>query len=75
MSNMEMKVKLLKKIYPVGTIVVCDYMDDPYNPVPSGTKGTVIAIDSIGQIHVDWENGSGLALTDRDIFHKIKGDE
>lgn len=45
-----------------GDKVKCIHMDDPYNPVPSGTTGTVIAVDSIGQIHVAWENGSGLAL-------------
>ena len=67
------EVELLRKIYPSGAMVVCDYMDDPYNPVPNGTKGEIMMVDSIGQIHVYWENGSGLALVpDRDKFHLIK---
>ena len=64
------RVELLKKIYKTGDRVVCDFMDDPH-PVPSGTEGTVTCVDSIGQIHVDWDNGSTLALTDIDKFHKL----
>ena len=45
-----------------GDKVKCIYMNDPYHPVPSGTIGTVTSIDDMGQIHVSWETGSGLAL-------------
>jgi hypothetical protein len=34
-------------------------MDDPQAP-PIGTRGTVIGVDAIGSIMVDWDNGSGL---------------
>ena len=30
--------------------------------LPSGLKGRVTLVDDIGQIHVDWDNGSTLAL-------------
>lgn len=47
-------------------------MDDPQAP-PTGTRGIVDFVDDIGQIHVKWENGSGLALnTDYDTFKVIK---
>lgn len=36
-------------------------MIDTYAP-PPGTLGTIQFIDGIGQIHVKWDNGSGLAL-------------
>jgi hypothetical protein len=36
-------------------------MKDPY-PVSSGSWGTVDFIDDEGQIHVNWDNGSTLAL-------------
>ena len=45
-----------------GDKVKCLHMDDPYAAVPSGTIGTVIAIDALGTIHVQWENGSSLGL-------------
>lgn len=65
------KIKRLKDQYPKGTRVKLDYMDDPQAP-PSGTRGVVEHVDDIGQIHVKWENGSGLALNDDvDSFHKI----
>ena len=57
----EKRLKLIKKLYPVGSKVELISMDDPQAP-PKGTKGEVYTIDSIGQIHVNWENGSSLAL-------------
>ena len=35
--------------------------DDP-NPIKVGEEGTIRGVDGIGQIHVDWDNGRGLAL-------------
>lgn len=64
-------INLMKKMYPKGTMVELDYMDDPQAP-PTGTTGEVVFVDDIGQIHVKWANGSGLALTEIDSFHKIK---
>ena len=37
-----------KKLYPKGTRVMLDSMDDDPRPVPPGTTGTVIAVDDIG---------------------------
>ena len=46
-------------------------MDDPQAP-PSGTKGVVMFVDDIGQIHVKWETGSTLALNVKlDSFSRI----
>ncbi len=36
-------------------------MDDIQAP-QSGTMGTIKGIDGIGQIHVQWDNGSTLAV-------------
>ena len=55
------KVDFLRKMYPKGTRVELHHMDDPFAP-PSGTKGTVMFVDDIGQIHVKWETGSSLGL-------------
>lgn len=67
-------VKNLKAKYPAGTVVVLDHMDDKQAP-PAGTKGTVTIVDDIGQIHVDWENGSTLAIVpEADSFHMAHSD-
>lgn len=61
-----------KKRYPKGTHIELIYMDDPQAP-PTGTQGIVDFVDDIGQIHIKWENGSGLPLnTDYDTFKVIK---
>ena len=44
-----------------GKTVTCINMVDD-RPVPSGTKGVILFTDDIGQHHVNWENGSTLAL-------------
>lgn len=36
-------------------------MDDPQAP-PVGTCGTVIGVDDIGSIMVNWDNGCGLSV-------------
>ena len=65
------KVEFLRMAYPVGCKVVLHHMDDPQAP-SSGTKGTVMFVDDIGQIHVKWENGSSLALIPSvDSFSKV----
>lgn len=68
------KIAYLKSEYPVGTRVMCDDMQDKYQPVPSGTIGSVVIVDDAGTIHVDWDNGSGLGLVyGVDSFHKVLG--
>ena len=51
----------LREEYPEGTRVELIEMDDEDAP-PRGTKGTVVHIDSIGTIHISWDNGSGLGV-------------
>lgn len=70
------EVERLRKRYPVGTVVMLDYMDDPYLPIPSGTTGTVEFVDDAGTIHVSWENGSTLGICpEADRFHVIRKEE
>lgn len=37
-------------------------MDDPYTSLKEGAEGTIDHVDGMGQIHVNWDNGSRLAL-------------
>ena len=55
------QVERLREQYPQGTRVELIRMDDPQAP-PVGTKGTVIAVDDIGTIHVKWDDGSTLGI-------------
>lgn len=44
--------------------------------MPAGLKGTVYHVDDVGQIQLEWENGSTLALVPGvDRFHKTGGPE
>ena len=54
-------LKLLRELYPQGTKVQLERMDDLHAP-PIGCIGVVQFIDDAGQIHVNWETGSTLAL-------------
>lgn len=66
-----MTVKQLKSKYPRGTLIRCISMDDPF-AVPTGTLGIVEHVDDEGQIHMNWSNGSSLALIpDIDTFMKV----
>lgn len=58
-------VQSRKERYPNGTRVKLICMDDAGAP-PVGTEGTVQMVDDIGTIHVSWDNGSSLGVTDMD---------
>ena len=65
------QVERIRKMYPEGTQICLDEMEGERN-MPSGLKGKVCYVDDAGQIHVNWENGSSLAvLPEVDSFHKI----
>ena len=51
----------IKKKYPEGARVRLVRMNDRFAP-PAGTEGTVMHVDDIGSIHVQWDNGSTLAV-------------
>lgn len=65
-----------RRSYPPGTRIELINMDDPYSPVPSGTRGTVAYVDSIGSIGMKWDNGRGLSLIPgEDSFRKLTPEE
>ena len=55
-------VEQIKKEYHPGDRVELISMDDPYRKIEPGTKGTVIGVDDIGTIHVNWDCGSSLGV-------------
>lgn len=69
------EVEGIKKQYPKGTkIRLCEMEGE--TTVPPGTKGSVTGVDDIGQIHINWENGSSLALNTKiDQFYIVTPQE
>lgn len=69
-------IEYYRKRYPAGTRIQLDAdMDDP-QPVPAGTKGTIIAIDDMAQAIMKWDNGRSLSLIlGHDSFHVISQEE
>ena len=52
-------VKRIREQYPAGTRIELIRMEDEQAP-PIGTSGTVVGVDDIGSIIVQWDNGSSL---------------
>lgn len=54
-------VESLQARFAPGTRVQLLQMADPQAP-PRGALGTVIAVDSLGTVHVSWDCGSSLGV-------------
>lgn len=52
-------VEEIRKSYPKGSRVALIFMDDTQAP-PVGTLGTILGVDDIGSLMVEWDNGSRL---------------
>ncbi|MBQ6520082.1 MAG: DUF4314 domain-containing protein [Anaerolineaceae bacterium] len=64
-------VEGLKQAYPAGTRVRLVKMDDISAP-PVGTEGTVVGVDDIGSLLMEWDNGCRLSVVyDEDVVSKI----
>ena len=45
-----------------GDRVQLVWTSDPWTKLRPGERGTVIDVDSVGTVHVDWDCGSNLGL-------------
>ena len=71
-DRMRRTAERMKEFYPPGTRIQLDHMEDPWAPVPPGTRGTVQFVDDIGQIGMKWDNGRTLSLVPgEDSFRKL----
>ena len=71
-DRMRRTAERMKQTYPPGTRIQLDHMEDPWAPVPPGTRGTVQFVDDIGQIGMKWDNGRTLSLVPgEDSFRKL----
>ena len=65
----------LRNNYAPGTRVCLDWMDDTQAP-PTGTLGTVVGVDDLGSIMVQWDNGSMLSVVyGEDRCHIVEEEE
>ena len=65
-----------KRLYPPGTRIELINMKGPHSPIPSGTRGTVKFVDSMGTIFPEWDNGRSLgAVSGEDSFRKLTQEE
>ena len=66
----------LRKQYPAGTRVELTHMNDPWNTkLCEGCRGTVVAVDDIGTIHVAWDCGSSLGVVYGEDSCKVVSDD
>lgn len=35
---------------------------DPYSQMRPGLRGTIVAVDAVGTLHVEWDDGSQLGM-------------
>lgn len=69
----EEALKKLKEQYPSDARVELISMTDEYQKLEPGEKGTIIGVDDIGTIHVDWDCGSSLGIIyNEDSCRKIE---
>lgn len=69
-------VERYRQTHPPGTRIELISMDDPYAPVPPGTRGTVTHVDDMGTLHMKWDNGSTLGIVPgEDSFRKLTAEE
>lgn len=65
-----------KQEYPAGTRILLMNMGSDPRPVESNTRGTVIAVDSIGTVHCKFDNGRQLGMIPgEDSFRKLTKEE
>lgn len=65
----------LRLNFPPGTRLELHHMED-LQAVPDGTRGTVVAVDDMGTIHMKWDNGRSLGLVPQeDQFRKLTPQE
>ena len=69
------QIQRYREMYPEGTLIQLDHMNDPY-PVPAGTVGEVVAVDDGGNVQVRWQNGRTLAvIPEADQFHVVENEQ
>ena len=62
--------RIREEFSPGSRVILYEMKGEPQ--MPYDLRGEVTTVDDAGQIHVRWENGSTLALTEEDEFAKVE---
>ena len=75
-DRLHRQAKMMKERYPAGMRILLLHMgSDPF-PVAPNTKGTVVAVDDIGTVHCDFDNGRSLGMIPgEDTFRTLTAEE
>ena len=68
------EVECIRARYQAGMRIELLHMDDVQAP-PAGTRGTIIAVDDVGDLIVAWDNGSRLNLVPGVDAFRVISDE
>ena len=75
MNNFEAERRFAQRMkdnYPPGTRIMLLQMGDDPRPVEPNTRGTVRAVDDMGTLHCDFDNGRQLGLVPgEDSFRRL----
>jgi len=69
----EYQRKMIRETYQKGMRIELIRMEDPWTALKPGDRGTVMMVDDAGQIHMNWDRGSSMALIPgEDQFKVVK---
>lgn len=69
-------VQRMKDSYPPGTRIILLQMGNDPRPIDDNTRGTVKAVDDIGTLHCDFDNGRSLGIVpSEDSFRRLTPEE
>lgn len=69
-------VQRMKDNYPPGTRIMLLQMGDDPRPIEPNTRGTVKAVDDMGTLHCNFDNGRSLGIVpDEDSFRRLTEQE
>ena len=56
-DRLHRRAQMIKDRYPAGTRIMLLHMGSDPRPIEPNSKGTVVAVDDIGTVHCDFDNG------------------
>lgn len=72
----QQQIEACRMLYPEGTRIELAHMEEPYNPVPVGMRGTVQSVEDTGNTQVIWDNGRCFPLIpNMDAFRMLRPSE